>query len=137
VWRVAHPSVLCLGGDFALLAMTNGGTRATDALLALHYNNGKEKYEVQRTIPPGEQILLKVAALIHQRVADRKGRVLPADVTSGAYDVEDLNPGQAGNLMDSKLALDHTWGAQAIPDKPSCCGVFCPQPGTRSGVFEY
>ena len=39
-----------------IAAITNGGTRATDALVTLHYSDGTEKYEIQRTLQPGEQL---------------------------------------------------------------------------------
>jgi len=105
-----------------LMAITNGGTRATDALLTLYYNNGKDKYEMQRTIQPGDQMWLNFADLIHRRVADRKGRILPADLTSGTYDLRDLNPGRGGQLIGSELALDTTLGQQAQPNILRCCG---------------
>ena len=39
-----------------LMATTNVGTKATDALLTLYYNHGKEKYEMQQKIEPGDQM---------------------------------------------------------------------------------
>jgi len=92
-------------------------------LLTLHYDNGEKKYELQRTIPPGEQMGLNFADLIHRRVADRKGRMLPADLASGTYDLRDLNPGKGGQLLGSELALDTTLGQQARPNILRCCGV--------------
>ena len=124
-----------LGGHFAggewradathnmLATVTNGGTRVTDALLTLHYDNGKKKYETQQTIQPGEQMRVNFAALIHNRVPDRKGNVLSADVVSGTYDLQDLSPGP-GSLLQGNLALDTTWGHHgAPPPGPTCCAV--------------
>ena len=111
-----------------LMAMTNVGTRPTDALLTLYYDKGKEKYEMQQKIEPGDQMWLNFADLIHRRVADRKGRVLPADLASGTYDLRDLNPGKGGNLIGSELALDTTLGQQAGPDILRCCGYENPGP---------
>lgn len=85
--------------------------------------NGKEKYEMQRKIEPGKQMWLNFADLIHRRIPDRKGRLLPADLTSGTYDLRDLNPGKGGQLIGSELALDTTLGRQVQPDFDRCCGV--------------
>ncbi|HXM23172.1 MAG TPA: hypothetical protein VN948_18080 [Terriglobales bacterium] len=106
----------------ALAAVTNGGIRATDALLTLHYDNGKKKYEMQQTIQPGDQMWVNFADLIRNRVPDRKGNVLPVDVIAGTYDLQDLNP-SPGSLMQGNLALDHTWGFQASPPGPTCCAT--------------
>jgi hypothetical protein len=105
----------------AIVAVTNGGNRATEALLTLHFDDGRKTYEIQQTIRPGEQMWLNFADLIHHSVPDRKGKVLPAEVTAGTYDLEDLNPGLAGNLIEGKVALDKTWGHLAHGCL-QCCG---------------
>jgi hypothetical protein len=46
---------------------------------------------MRQTVQPGDQISIDVSELIRNRVADRKGNVLPADLTFGTYDVKDLN----------------------------------------------
>jgi hypothetical protein len=105
----------------ALIAVTNGGSRATDALLTLHFEDGRKNYEIQQTIQPGDQMWPNLADLIHHSVPDRKGNALPADVTSGTYDLEDLNPGLGGNLIEGKVALDKTWGHLSYGCL-TCCG---------------
>jgi len=110
-----------------LMAVTNVGAKATDALLTLHYDNGERKYELQQRIEPGEQMWLNFADLIHRRVADRKGRLLPADLTSGTYDVRDLDPGKGGNLIVGGLALDTTLGRRPQPGIAHCCPVGGPE----------
>ncbi|HEY6770654.1 MAG TPA: hypothetical protein VI386_38410 [Candidatus Sulfotelmatobacter sp.] len=105
----------------AIVAVTNGGNRATDALLTLHFENGTKNYEIQQTIQPGEQMWLNLSDLIHHGVPDRKGNALPADVTSGTYDLEDLNPGLGGNLIEGKVVLDKTWGHLTYGCL-TCCG---------------
>ncbi|HEY6770655.1 MAG TPA: hypothetical protein VI386_38415 [Candidatus Sulfotelmatobacter sp.] len=105
----------------ALIAVTNGGSRPTDALLTIHYDNGRQKYEVQQTIAAGDQMWLNLAELIRNRVPDRKGRTLPADLTEGTYELEDLNPGLGGNLIEGKVSLDKTWGHLAY-GCIQCCG---------------
>jgi len=48
-------------------------------------------------------------------------RMLPADVTSGTYDLEDLNPGLGGNLIEGKVAPDKTFGHLTYGCL-TCCG---------------
>jgi hypothetical protein len=91
----------------ALAAVTNGGNHSTEVLLTLHYDGGKQKYEMRRTIKPGDQMWLNFADLIHNRVPDRKGHVLPADLTSATYDLQDLSSGP-GSLLDGSLLVDNT-----------------------------
>ena len=45
-----------------------------------------------KTIPPGDQMWVNLTDLIRHRTADRKGSVLPVDVSVGTYDVQDLIP---------------------------------------------
>ena len=66
--------------------MTNGGAKATDALLTLHYDGGKKRYELQQTIAPGDQMWVNLNQLIRNRVPDRKGNLLPVDLKSVTYD---------------------------------------------------
>jgi len=68
---------------------------------------------------------LNLADLIHHSVPDRKGNALPADVTSGTYDLEDLEPGLGGNLIEGKVALDKTWGHLTYGCL-TCCGYSTP-----------
>jgi hypothetical protein len=104
-----------------IVTVTNGGSKPTNALLTVHYDSGARKYEIQQTIQPGDQMWVNFADLIHNRVPDRKGSVLPADASSGTYELEDANGGY-GLLQDS-FALNGIWGNQAQqPPLPECCG---------------
>jgi hypothetical protein len=105
----------------AIAAITNVGTKPTDALLTLHYDNGEESYEMQRTIPPGDQMWVNLAQLVHNRVPDRKGNTLPADLNSVTYDLQDLTPGGHG-LIANAVALDNTYGSHVGPQYANCCG---------------
>lgn len=40
---------------------------------------------------------------------------------AGTYDLEDLNPGLGGNLIEGKVALDTTWGHLTYGCL-TCCG---------------
>jgi hypothetical protein len=84
-------------------------------------DDGKKDYEIQQTIQPGDQMWLNLADLIHHSAPDRKGNALPADVASGTYDLEDLNPGRGGNLIEGKVALDKTFGHLTYGCL-TCCG---------------
>ena len=80
---------------------------------------------MQQRLQPGDQILVNFAELIHNRVSDRKGNVLPADLTYGTYDVWDLGSGH-GNLSVGGMALDKTWGYRTVVQSPDCCGFGAP-----------
>jgi hypothetical protein len=88
----------------------------------LHYDNGTKTYAMQQTIPPGEQMWVNLAELIHNRAPDRKGNVVPADVSSGTYDLQDLGHGP-GSLLMASLAPDSVWGNPRQPPQPECCGT--------------
>jgi hypothetical protein len=105
--------------------VTNGGSKATAARLTLHYDDGRQKYEMQQTIQPGGQMWVNFADLIHNRTPDRQGNLLPADLASATYDVQDLSPG-LGSLAPASLAVDNTLGSQVNPDYPDCCGAVYP-----------
>lgn len=105
-----------------IVVVTNAGEKATDALFTLHYDNGEKKYEIRQTIQPGDQMWLNFANLIHNRVPDRKGNILPVDLEFGTHDLEDLNRG-SGSLMEGNLMLDTAWGYKIIPTSATCCGT--------------
>ncbi len=104
-----------------IVAVTNGGSKPANALLTLHYDNGEKKYEMQQTIQPGDQMWVNFADLIHNRVPDRNGNVLPPDASAGTYDLQDISGGYG--LLQGSLALDGVWGGQTQrPPDPECCG---------------
>jgi hypothetical protein len=103
-----------------IISVTNSGQKPADALLSLHYDDGQKTYEMKQSIQPGDQILINVAELIHNRVADRKGHTMPADLTDGTYEVKDLGSGR-GSLSVGGVTLDKTLGFQAQPPSPDCC----------------
>jgi hypothetical protein len=104
-------------------AITNIGTKSTDALLTLYYDHGKQKYELQKTIASGDQMWVNLAQLVRQRVPDRKGNTLPIDVSSVTYDLRDLTESSHSLTVD-ETAVDRTWGPTAITQFPVCgCGL--------------
>jgi hypothetical protein len=107
----------------SIIAVTNGGTQSTDALLTFIYNRGKDKYQIQKTIPPGDQLWLNLADLIHNSVPDKDGKVFPTSLTSGTYELRDLKPAKslAGSLFEGKIIVDKTWGHLTYGCM-ECCG---------------
>jgi hypothetical protein len=116
-----------------IAAVTNIGPEATDALLTLHYDNGEKKYEMQQTIQPGDQMWVNLAELIRNRVPDRKGNILPVDVSAMTYDLRDLTAG-SHSLTANALSVDKRMGFSVHHNYPVCCpysGV-----GWSPGVFD-
>ena len=85
----------------------------------------KHRVDPQQRLQPGDQISVNFAELIHNRVSDRKGSVLPGDLTYGTYDIKDLGSGH-GSLSIGGMALDKTWGYRAVVPSPDCCGFGTP-----------
>jgi hypothetical protein len=106
-----------------IISVTNSEQKPANALLTLHYDNGRKSYEMQQTILPGEQMWVNVGELMQKRTADRKGNALPADLGFGTYDVKDLGSGPGG-LTVSGVALDKTFGYQSAVQSPDCCGFY-------------
>jgi hypothetical protein len=120
LWRVdaTHNSIV---------AVANAGAEETDALLTIFFDEGKQKYEIQQTIAPGDQMWLNLGELIQTQMPDRAGRVLPLSLTSGTYELRDLKPGpgEGGNLFEGKLIVDKTWGHLTYGCM-ICCGFSNP-----------
>ena len=91
-------------------------------LLTLHYEDGQKKYEMRRTIQPGDQMWVSLTSLIRERVPDRKGNILPVEVNGGTYDVQELTPGNH-KVMASALAVDSSLGSQVLHPILRCCGA--------------
>jgi hypothetical protein len=121
-----------------ILSVTNSGQKPADTLLSLHYGNGAKTYEMQQTIAPGDQMWVNLASLIRNRVPDRKGDVLPADLASGTYDVQQINVRQINSaprsLSLAGLAVDQTWGYQIAPPNDICCSD--QDPGWDQNIFD-
>jgi len=53
-----------------------GGKEATAAQVTLFYNGGKDKYRMEKTLAPGQQLWLDVGHLVRDQVPDSDGQVL-------------------------------------------------------------
>jgi hypothetical protein len=99
---------------------------SADTLIPPH-DSGEKKYELQQTIAPGDQMWVNVAELIRSRTPDRKGNLLPVDLSYGTFDLHDLTPANDG-LLISSVALDMTMGYNATQPCVECCGFLADSP---------
>src|SRR5713101_809021 len=131
----------------SIITAGNGGTKPTQAAFTIFYNQGTQKYELEQTLQPDEQMWIDVGKLIREQVPDKNGKVLPADLTSGSYEVEDLTNRAIGTLFEGKVIYDKTYGHVAY-GCASCCGYsdalvnFDPLPipmsyGAQNGVYSH
>jgi hypothetical protein len=78
---------------------------------------------MQQALKPGEQMWVNVADLIRNRVADRKGNLLPVDLSTGTYELRDLGA-SPGALMMASVTSDSSTGI-GLPSA-ECCGIQSP-----------
>jgi len=88
----------------------NGGTKPTLAAFTIFYNQGAQRYDLEQTLQPGEQMWMDVGKLIREHVQDKNGRTLPLDLTSGSYEIRDLTNTGVGTLFEGKVTYDKTYG---------------------------
>jgi hypothetical protein len=105
----------------SLVTLGNGGSMATRAGLTILYNEGKNKYHLERDLAPEEAALIDFGKLIRNQVANKDGHTLPPDLTFGAYRVVDLNDDAAGTVYEGKVIIDKTYGHAAY-GCAICCG---------------
>ena len=60
----------------------NGGNKPAKAQLTILYNQGSEQYQVEQMLAPDEHMLVDFGKLIRNQIPDKKGHVLPPDLTS-------------------------------------------------------
>jgi hypothetical protein len=94
----------------SLISAGNGGTKPLQAAFTIYYNQGTQKYELEQTLQPHEQMWIGVGKLIREQVADKNGNTLPGDLTSGSYEFRDLTNKGVGNLFEGKVVYDKTYG---------------------------
>jgi hypothetical protein len=112
-YDVQHNSIITVG---------NGGTKATRTAFTIFYNQGKDKYELEQTLQPDEQMWIDVGRLIRERVPDKNGKALPVDLASGSYEFRDLNDPGVGSLFEGKVVYDKTFG-HVTYGCAHCCGI--------------
>jgi hypothetical protein len=77
---------------------------------------------MQQTLQPGEQMWVDIARLVREHIPDKNGKFLPADVTSGTYEIQDLTHAGMGQLFEGKVVYDKTYGNAAY-GCGECCGI--------------
>jgi hypothetical protein len=111
----------------SLITAGNGGTKPLQAAFTIYYNQGTQKYQLEQTLQPDEQMWIDVGKLIREHVLDKDGNALPADLTSGSYEFRDLTNKHIGNLFEGKVIFDKTYGHVTYGCGP-CCGYQAPVP---------
>ncbi len=104
-----------------IIAVTNAGHSATEAVLTFHYNHGQDGYEIRRAIAAGDQLWLNLGDTIHGRVPDNQGRTFPPELTSGTYDLRETDRPDNPSLFEGKFIVDKTYGHLAYGCL-HCCG---------------
>ena len=129
----------------SLITAGNGGTMPLLAAFTVYYNGGTQKYELEQTLQPDEQLWIDMGRLIHEQIPDKNGNVLPPDLASGSYEFRDLTDKGVGNLFEGKVVYDRTfghvtygcanccaYGQTALSFNPLGIGMF--SPGSPNGV---
>jgi hypothetical protein len=94
----------------SLITAGNGGTKPIRAGFTIYYNGGTQKYELEQSLQPDEQMWIDVGKLIREQVPDKNGKLLPQDLTSGSYQLRDLSDKFIGSLYEGKVVYDKTFG---------------------------
>jgi hypothetical protein len=94
----------------SLITVGNAGLKPMKARFTLFYNQGANRYELEQSLEPNEQMWVNVGDLIQTGRPDIHGSTLPKTLTSGSYQFRDLtNPG-VGSLFEGKVIYDLTNG---------------------------
>jgi hypothetical protein len=104
----------------SIITVGNASDKPTRANLTLHYNQGKDKYEFEQSLQPGEQIWLDVSKTIQYRIPDKNGNFIPSDVQFGTYTIRDLDHVMSQTLFEGKLTIDKKFG-HASYGCGNCC----------------
>jgi hypothetical protein len=105
----------------SIITAGNGGTEPTRAAFTIFYNQGSDKYQLEQTLQPDEQMWIDIGKLISQAIPDKNGKTLPADLTSGSYEFRDLGNSGIGSLFEGKVIYDKTYG-HVTYGCATCCG---------------
>jgi hypothetical protein len=94
----------------SLITAGNGGTKPIRTGFTIYYNGGTQKYELEQSLQPDEQMWIDVGKLIREQVPDKNGKLLPQELTSGSYALRDLSDKFIGSLYEGKIVYDKTFG---------------------------
>lgn len=110
----------------SIITVGNGGTKPTEAAFTIFYNQGTQKYELEQTLQPDEQMWIDIGKLIREHMPDKSGSTLPADLTAGSYEIRDLTNKGVGALFEGKVIYDKTYG-HVTYGCSACCGYKTPR----------
>ena len=105
----------------SIITAGNGGTKPTQAAFTIFYNQGSQRYDLEQTLQPDDQMWIDVGKLVREQIPDKNGKALPADLTSGSYEFRDLINTGVGTLFEGKVIYDKTYGHVAY-GCAACCG---------------
>jgi hypothetical protein len=105
----------------SIITVGNGGTQPTQAAFTIFYNQATQKYQLEQTLQPGDQMWMDIGKLIRENVPDKNGKPLPSDLTSGSYEIRDLTNKGIGALFEGKIIYDKTYG-HVTYGCGGCCG---------------
>jgi hypothetical protein len=109
----------------SLIAAGNGGNKPVKAALTFFYDQGRKQYRIEQVIAPDDQLWVNVNDLIQNQAPDKDGNIIPADVTSGAYQLREISQPEQNFLYEGKVITDKTYG-HATYGCMLCCGYTPP-----------
>jgi hypothetical protein len=110
----------------SIITAGNGGTKPTQAAFTIFYNQGVQRYDLEQTLQPDEQMWIDVGKLIREQVSDKNGKTLPSDLKMGSYEFRDLTNTGVGTLFEGKIIYDKTYG-HVVYGCGTCCGYATPK----------
>jgi hypothetical protein len=105
----------------SIITAGNGGTKPTQAAFTIFYNQGSQRYDLEQTLQPDQQMWIDIGKLIREHVPDKSGKILPENLTSGSYQFRDLTNKGVGALFEGKVIYDKTYG-HVTYGCATCCG---------------
>jgi len=103
-----------------LLMAGNAGGKSTTTALTLVYNGGKSTYTMAKLLQPGEQLWADVGSIIGNQTPDKDGQMISQAVTTGSYEVRDVDNPIRGKVYEGEMIFDKTYGHAAHG-----CGICC------------
>jgi hypothetical protein len=114
----------------SIITAGNGGTKPTHAAFTIFYNQGTQRFDLEQTLQPDEQMWIDIGKLIREHIPDKNGNTLPNDLMSGSYEFRDLTNKAIGTLFEGKVIYDKTYG-HAVYGCAVCCGY-----GTTNPLYN-
>ena len=105
----------------SLIAVGNGGSKPVPIALTIFYDQGRQRYRLEKTVAPDDQWWIDVGSLIWGQTADTSGNTLPAGLTAGAYQLREIGDEPQNTIYEGKVITDKTYG-HATYGCMVCCG---------------